>query len=94
MCMYYCYCCCSPNDATTTINTNESDSDNVSKPWLSRMFTSAGNDATTSGNQQQTGENIPIEYFDMRNLRRDFNRPAGHSGAPGMRASKTGRKLR
>lgn len=105
--MYYCYCCCSPNDATsssttttttTTTNTNESDSDNKSKPWLSRMFTSGGsmsadNDAS-SGHQQQTGEYSDVKHFDLKNVRKDFNRPAGHSAAPGVRVSKSGRKIR
>lgn len=97
----YCYCCCSPSDATsssttttTTTTTNESVSDNQSKPWLSRMFTSGGEKSADNINQQQTADFNAIKHFDLKNVRQDFNRPAGNVAAPGVRVSKTGRKIR
>uniref|UniRef100_A0A1B0G1X4 2-oxoglutarate dehydrogenase, mitochondrial n=1 Tax=Glossina morsitans morsitans TaxID=37546 RepID=A0A1B0G1X4_GLOMM len=93
---------------TSTTNVQDSDtSDTVSshikpKPWLSRMFASKTADAAadkantyggTQQQQQQTGAFCATKHFDLKNVRHDFNRPSGNAAAPGMRISKTGRKI-
>lgn len=96
---------CRPSsDATSSTSTttiaNESDSDSKSKPWLSRMFKSSGGKATVvvadNGKQQQQagGEFNASKHFDLKNVRQDFNRPLGGGAAPGVRVTKTGRKIR
>ncbi|XP_062128244.1 2-oxoglutarate dehydrogenase-like, mitochondrial isoform X2 [Drosophila sulfurigaster albostrigata] len=89
---------------TTTDNTNtnqdtdsETDSDQKSKPWLSRMFASNKSDSATTGGSAATatatGEFNAAKHFDLKNVRHDFNRPAGVAAAPGVRHAKTGRKI-
>ncbi|XP_030386169.1 2-oxoglutarate dehydrogenase-like, mitochondrial isoform X2 [Scaptodrosophila lebanonensis] len=86
-------------NTTTTDNTNnesdtDSDSENKSKPWLSRMFTS--NKSEPQGSDEKsalTGEFNAAKHFDLKNVRQDFNRPAGNAAAPGARKTKTGRKI-
>lgn len=85
---------------TTTDNTNtnhdsdtDTDSDQKSKPWLSRMFASSKND-TVTGDATATGDFNAAKHFDLKNVRHDFNRPAGIAAAPGVRHAKTGRKIR
>ena len=61
------------------------------------MFTSSGDSKSAdnaSGNQQNANEYNDVKHFDLKNVRQDFNRPAGNSAAPGTRISKTGRKIR
>ncbi|EDW31261.1 GL20863 [Drosophila persimilis] len=36
---------------------------------------------------------MAAKHFDLKNVRHDFNRPAGNAAAPGARISKTGRKI-
>ncbi|XP_060651901.1 2-oxoglutarate dehydrogenase-like, mitochondrial isoform X2 [Drosophila nasuta] len=84
---------------TTTDNTNtnqdtdsETDSDQKSKPWLSRMFASNKSDSATTGGSAATatatGEFNAAKHFDLKNVRHDFNRPAGVAAAPGVRHAK------
>lgn len=86
--------------ATTTIDSDsDSDHDSKSKPWLSRMFTSgdkpgAADTAAAGGNLQQGANFNAAKHFDLKNIRHDFNRPPGNAAAPGVRVSKTGRKIR
>ncbi|XP_041447595.1 2-oxoglutarate dehydrogenase-like, mitochondrial isoform X2 [Drosophila obscura] len=78
---------------TTTDHTNiESASEPESKPWLSRMFASNKSDGSTDGGPA-TGDFNAAKHFDLKNVRHDFNRPAGNAAAPGARISKTGRKI-
>lgn len=107
-CVCYLYvtvvCCllidCSPSDATsststtTTANDSDSDSDseNKSKPWLKRIFSSSDNNKSVETNQAT--EYNAAKHFDLKNVRQDFNRPIGNGAAPGVRVSKTGRKIR
>lgn len=58
------------------------------------MFTSGGSKSAAGdeNQQQQTGEFSDGKHFDLKNVRKDFNRPCGHSAASGAR--KTGRKIR
>lgn len=101
--MYVCVCCCSSlsdekssSSTTTTMSTtNESDSDTdtKSKPWLSRMFKNETNNQNEQSATAGGGFNA-AKHFDLKNLRHDFNRPAGNAPAAGLRISKTGRKIR
>ncbi|EDW69592.1 2-oxoglutarate dehydrogenase-like, mitochondrial isoform X2 [Drosophila virilis] len=84
---------------TTTDNTNhesdtdsDSNSDKKSKPWLSRMFASDKGDTVATATSA-TGEFNAAKHFDLKNVRHDFNRPAGDAAAPGVRKTKTGRKI-
>lgn len=100
-----CYCCSQSDEqstfskttTTTTDNTNpesDTDSDSKSKPWLSRMFASDKSDPSASSNTTATGDFNAAKHFDLKNVSHDFNRPAGIAAAPGVRQSKTGRKIR
>ncbi|XP_034133261.1 2-oxoglutarate dehydrogenase-like, mitochondrial isoform X2 [Drosophila guanche] len=82
------------NTTTTTTDhtNNESASETESKPWLSRMFASNKSDGSTDGGPA-TGDFNAAKHFDLKNVRHDFNRPAGNAAAPGARISKTGRKI-
>ncbi|BFF99304.1 2-oxoglutarate dehydrogenase-like mitochondrial [Drosophila madeirensis] len=82
------------NTTTTTTDhtNNESASETESKPWLSRMFASNKSDGSTEGGPA-TGDFNAAKHFDLKNVRHDFNRPAGNAAAPGARISKTGRKI-
>lgn len=42
----------------------------------------------------QSGEFNAAKHFDLKNVRHDFNRPAGIAAAPGTRKAKSGRKIR
>lgn len=89
---------------TTTDNTNpesdtdsDSNSEQKSKPWLSRMFASDKSgtvDLPASSNTTATGDFNAAKHFDLKNVSHDFNRPVGIAAAPGVRQSKTGRKIR
>lgn len=104
-----CYCCSQSDEqstfskttTTTTDNTNpesdtdsDSNSEQKSKPWLSRMFASDKSDPSASSNTTATGDFNAAKHFDLKNVSHDFNRPAGIAAAPGVRQSKTGRKIR
>lgn len=104
-----CYCCSQSDEqstfsktttTTTDITNPESDTDSdsnseqKSKPWLSRMFASDKSDPSASSNTTATGDFNAAKHFDLKNVSHDFNRPAGIAAAPGVRQSKTGRKIR
>ncbi|XP_017136920.1 2-oxoglutarate dehydrogenase-like, mitochondrial isoform X1 [Drosophila miranda] len=81
---------------TTTDHTNHvsASSESESKPWLSRMFASNKSDGSTDGGSATaTADFNAAKHFDLKNVRHDFNRPAGNAAAPGARISKTGRKI-
>ncbi|XP_058983499.1 2-oxoglutarate dehydrogenase-like, mitochondrial isoform X1 [Musca domestica] len=84
----------SSTSTTTTANDSDSDSDseNKSKPWLKRIFSSSDNNKSVETNQAT--EYNAAKHFDLKNVRQDFNRPIGNGAAPGVRVSKTGRKIR
>lgn len=89
---------------TTTDNTNpesdtdsDSNSEQKSKPWLSRMFASSdksGTNVDPSASTTADGKFNAKKHFDLKNVSHDFNKPAGIAAAPGVRLSKTGRKIR
>lgn len=90
---------------TTTDNTNpesdtnsDSNSDQKSKPWLSRMFASSDKSDTnvdpSASATTADGKFNAKKHFDLKNVSHDFNKPAGIAAAPGVRLSKTGRKIR
>lgn len=103
--MCYCYSqsdeqSSSTNTTTTTDHTNhesDTDSDSKSKPWLSRMF--AAPNSSTGGDPKDPAQTLggdfnAAKHFDLKNVRHDFNRPAGIAAAPVARIAKTGRKIR
>lgn len=108
LCM--CYCCSQSDEqstfsnntttTTTTDNTNtesDTDSDQKSKPWLSRMFASSdksGTNVDPSASTTADGKFNAKKHFDLKNVSHDFNKPAGIAAAPGVRLSKSGRKIR
>ncbi|XP_037722256.1 2-oxoglutarate dehydrogenase-like, mitochondrial isoform X2 [Drosophila subpulchrella] len=92
----------STNTTTTTDHTNhksatesDSNSDPKSKPWLSRMFAASNSNGGDPKDQAVTlsGDFNAAKHFDLKNVRHDFNRPAGVAAAPGGRIAKTGRKI-
>jgi len=108
LCMCYCYSqsdeqSSSTNTTTTTDHTNhesatesDSNSDPKSKPWLSRMFAASNSNGGDPKDPAVTlsGDFNAAKHFDLKNVRHDFNRPAGIAAAPGGRIAKTGRKIR
>ncbi|XP_036671984.1 2-oxoglutarate dehydrogenase-like, mitochondrial isoform X2 [Drosophila suzukii] len=92
----------STNTTTTTDHTNhesatesDSNSDPKSKPWLSRMFAASNSNGGDPKDPAVTlsGDFNAAKHFDLKNVRHDFNRPAGIAAAPGGRIAKTGRKI-
>ncbi|EDX10802.1 2-oxoglutarate dehydrogenase-like, mitochondrial isoform X2 [Drosophila simulans] len=87
----------STNTTTTTDHTNhesDTDSDSKSKPWLSRMFAAPNSGGDPKDLAQTLGGDFnAAKHFDLKNVRHDFNRPAGIAAAPGARIAKTGRKI-
>lgn len=61
------------------------------------MFASSdksGTNVDPSASTTADGKFNAKKHFDLKNVSHDFNKPAGIAAAPGVRLSKTGRKIR